>query len=109
MSLRTDYKGDIDTALALAKAAGVAIITDNLSTVTSEMQAAAAKGLTGFTVTLTVSFQPEDLRLEGNLWNAFTSGICEKLINEEIYNQEFTINLNTELQNETKVDLVFSF
>jgi hypothetical protein len=109
MTLRSDYGGALDTALLTAKAAGVTLITTNLATISTEMQNAAAQGKKTFTVTLVVSFQPDDLKLEGNLWSAYSSGVESQLIAEEVYSNEVSVTLNVSDTNQLQLDLNFTF
>ena len=111
MSLRTDYTGGLDTAFNSAIAAGNDFVTSvpNLAVISVAMAAAVVKGEKDFTYTGVVSFQPEDLRLEGPLWEAFKSGVLEGLASESILQTEVTITLNTSDQLTTKVDIAFSF
>lgn len=109
MSLRTTYSGALDTALALARTNGISSITTNLSTITTELSNAAAAGKKSFTVNIPVTFQPSDLRLKGKLWEAYKTGIEEKLSSEDIYGDEITVELNTSDTISTTVDLKFKF
>ena len=68
MSLRTDFTGALDTKLAEARQAGYDFIkVTNLASITSGMATAAAQGKKQFTLNYSVSYQPSDLRLLGNL------------------------------------------
>ena len=110
MSLRTGYTGATDAKLALARQAGYDfIIVTNLAQITTDMAAAAAQGKRKFTLNYTASFQPQDLRLEGPLWDAYQSGIYEGLTTEDIMQNEVTVVLNTSDTVSTSVDLVFDF
>jgi hypothetical protein len=110
MSLRTDYTGALDTKLAAARAAGLSFITvDNLADITTQMTAQANKGVKKFTLTFATTFQPDDLRLEGCLWEAYKSGILQGLAAEDIMGNEVGVELNTSDTVSTRVDLNFSF
>lgn len=110
MSLRTDYTGNYDVKVAEARAAGrTSILTDNLATITAAMATAATAGKSTFTVTITVGYQPQDIRTAGNLWYAYKSGIEEALSSEDIMSNEVTVSLNTSDQVTTQVDLDFTF
>jgi hypothetical protein len=110
MSLRTDYTGALDTKLAAARTAGFTFITvDNLADITTQMTAQADKGVKEFTLTYSLSFQPDDLRLGGCLWDAFKTGVIQGLASEDIMTNEVTVTLNTSDQVTTRVDLNFSF
>ena len=73
------------------------------------MAAAAAKGLQVFTHTWTISFQPQDIKLAGNLWEAYKSGIEEGLASQDIVGNEVTVALNLTDTVNVQVDLNFSF
>lgn len=110
MSLRTDFTGAYDTKVAEARAAGrTSIVTDNMAFITSEMATAAAAGNSTFTVTITVGYQPSDIRTAGNLWSAYKSGIEEALSSEDVMSNEVTVALNTTDAITTQVDLNFTF
>ena len=110
MSLRTDYTGSLDTKLAEARTTGrSSVLVDNLAYIQSEMAAASAKGLKKFTVTISIGYQPQDIRVGGNLWSAYQSGIQEALYSEDLMNNDVSIELNTTDTVETKADLVFTF
>jgi hypothetical protein len=110
MSLRTDFTGATDTALAAARAAGVTFIdTTNLAAITSAMAAAAAQGKRAFTLSYSVTYQTEDLKLLGPLWEAFETGITQALAVEDIMGNEVTVSLNTSDTVTTRVDLAFDF
>ena len=109
MTLRTDYGGALDTALASAKTAGIAFVTSNLSSISTSMQNAAVQGKKSFTITLPVTFQPDDLKLYGPLWYAYSSGVEYQLGVEEIYNNEVSVELNESDTNALQLDLSFSF
>ena len=110
MSLRTDYTGALDTKLAAARTAGNSFVTvDNLATITTEMASQANKGVKKFTLTYATTFQPDDLRLEGPLWEAYKSGILQGLSSEDIMGNEVTVELNTSDTVSTRVNLNFSF
>jgi uncharacterized lipoprotein NlpE involved in copper resistance len=110
MSLRTDYTGAIDTKLAAARTAGLSFVAvDNLADITTQMTVQADKGVKDFTLTFATTFQPDDLRLEGCLWEAYKSGIRQGLYAEDIMGNEVTVTLNTSDSVSTRVDLTFKF
>ena len=110
MSLRTDYTGSMDAKLAQARQAGHDFIkVTNLAQIVTDMAAAAAQGKKIFTLNYGASFQPEDLRLEGPLWDAYQSGISEGLTSEDIMQGEVAIALNTSDTVSTSIDLNFTF
>ena len=110
MSLRTDYTGTLDTKLAAARAAGLSFIAvDNLADITTQMAAQADKGVKKFTLTFATTYQPDDLRLEGCLWESYKSGISQGLSAEDIMGNEVEVELNTSDTVSTRVNLNFSF
>ena len=110
MSLRTDYTGTLDTKLAAARTAGFTFVTvDNLANITTDMATQANKGEKSFTLTYTTTFQPDDLRLNGCLWEAYKSGILQGLHSEDIMGNEVLVALNTDDSVSTRVNLTFSF
>lgn len=110
MSLRTTYTGSLDSKLAQARQAGYdAIMVTNLAFITTELTNAANKGLTEFDVTYTVSYQPNDIRLKGNLYDAYRTGILQAFASQDIMNQEVSVELDTSDSVITLVVLSFSF
>lgn len=110
MSLRTDYTGALDAKLAEARAAGRTwVLTTNLADISSSMAAAAASGVKAFTFTASASYQPNDLKLLGALWEAFKTGIEQGLAEEDLMGNELTVSLNTADASNTKVDVKFDF
>ena len=110
MSLRTDYTGALDTALASARAAGNTSVTvTNLAAIMAGMTAAAATGSKTFTVTLTATFQPVDLRSEGPLWLAYKSGILQGLASEDLMEGDVTVAIDLSDTVTTSVSLSFTF
>lgn len=112
MSLKTDYldgANGFTQKMNDAFVAGQGFVTTNLASLTTELQAAAAKGLKTFTVTLVTTFEPANLRLNGIHQQSYFAGIMNQLGAEEIYDYEVTLALNTSDQTTTSVDLKFSF
>ena len=110
MSLRTGYTGSMDAKLAQARQAGHDFIAvTNLAQITVDMAASAAQGKRTFTLNYSASFQPDDLRLEGPLWEAYQSGVSEGLTAEDIMQNEVSVVLNTSDTVSTSIDLVFNF
>ena len=110
MSLRTTYTGALNTKLVEARTSGRDfIIVTNLAAITTALNTNAAKGLTTFTVNLVLSYQTADLRLKGNLWEAYKTGLLEGLAQQDIMGNECipVINLSDSLI--TSVDLNFTF
>ena len=109
MSLRTDYTGALDTKLAQARQAGYDFVkVTNLAQLGVDMAAEAAKGVKTYTLNYGLSFQPEDLRLEGPLWEAFKSGVLEGFASEDIMGNEIAVVLNTSDTVSTSIDLNFT-
>jgi hypothetical protein len=110
MSLRTDFTGALDTKLEEARLAGNDFIAvTSLATLTAQMASAAASGLSTFTVNLTPTYQPTDLRLGGNLWSAYQSGVLGALAAEGIMGNEVTATLDTTDAVTLVMDLTFTF
>lgn len=110
MSLRTIYSGGIDVKLAEARTSGNdSILTTNLTNITTQMTAAANSGKKNFVVNIGVTYQPADLRLKGDLWEAYKSGIQAALAAQDIMMNEVAVSLNTSDQLNTSIDLTFSF
>lgn len=110
MSLRTSYTGALDTKLSEARTNGRDfILVTNLAFVTTEMTNAANQGKKTFTINLTLSYQPDDLRLNGPLWDAYKSGIEEAMFSEDVMGADVTVELNTSDTLTTSVDLNFTF
>jgi len=110
MSLRTDFTGAFDTKLAEARAAGLTFVTTtNLAAITAGMAVAAGQGKKQFTLNYSVSYQPSDLRLLGDLWRAFQTGITQGFASEDLMINEVTVKLNTADSLSTSVDLAFDF
>lgn len=112
MSLKTDYldgANGFNQKMKDAADAGAQWVIDNQATITTNLQANAAKGLKSFTITLTVTYEPNNLRLEGLHWQSFRAGVLKGLITEDIYDYECSVKLNTSDNIETKIDLVFDF
>jgi len=109
MTLRTDFTGLLDTKLQEAHDAGVTFIGTSNAIIATAMSNAAASGLKTFTVNLTPTFQPADLRLGGNLWYAYQSGILGAIAIEGIMGNEVTATLDTTDAVTLVMDLTFSF
>lgn len=110
MSLRTDFTGALDTKLAEARANGRNwVLVDNFADITTQMAAAAAKGQKQFTLTFGVTYQTDDLRLEGCLWDAYKSGIMEGLFSEDVMDNEVNVVLNTLDTVSLRINLEFTF
>jgi hypothetical protein len=110
MSLRTTFTGAYDTKVAQARQAGYdAILTTNLVALTAAMTGAANQGLSAFDYDYTASYQPTDLRLQGNLWEAYKTGTMQALASENIMFNEVTVSLDLSDSINTVVVLSFVF
>lgn len=110
MALRDTYRTALDAKLIEARDAGITWVSvTNLAAITAAMSAAAAQGKVNFTITLPVSYQPSDLRLNGKLLDAFKTGIYSALSDQNIMKNEVVANLNLGDQLTTQMDLVFTF
>ncbi len=110
MSLRTTYTGAYDTKVAQARLAGYdAILTTNLVSLTTAMTNAANQGLSTFAYNYIASYQPTDLRLKGNLWEAYRTGILQALASENIMFNEVAVTLDLSDSVNTTVVLSFIF
>jgi hypothetical protein len=110
MSLRTDYTGALDTALAAARTAGNTSVTvTSLVAIMTAMAAAAASGTKTFTVTIPTIFQPVDLRSEGPLWLAYKSGILQGLASEDLMEGDVEVAIDLSDTISTSVSLNFTF
>jgi hypothetical protein len=110
MSLRTTYTGAYDTKVAQARQAGYdAILVTNLVTLTTAMTNAANKGLSTFTYDYVASYQSTDLRLQGNLWEAYKTGTLQALASENIMFNEVSVSLDLSDSIDTLVVLSFVF
>lgn len=112
MSLKTDYlngpNGYTEQMLDVFDQ-GVAWVVSNTASISTELQAAAAKGLRSFTVKLPVAFEPANLRLLGNHWKSFQAGVVKGLSDQEVLSYECSVELNTEDSMTTYIDLEFTF
>ena len=112
MSLKTDYYSGVNgfnQKMNDVFVAGQGFVTSNAAALTNDLQAAAAKGLKAFTITILTSFEPANLRLEGTHMNTYFAGILNQLGTEEIYDYEASLALNTSDQTNTSVDFNFTF
>ena len=79
------------------------------ATLSTELASASAAGKESFTVSISVTHQPDTLKLENKYWDSFKAGIISALAVEGIYSYEVTLTLNTDDTQNTKVDFAFSF
>lgn len=112
MSLKTDfYDGStgFNEQMNDVFDQGVAFVAASMTTLQSELQSAASKGLKTFKVTIATSFEPQNLRLKGFHLKSYLAGITAALAEEDVYSYERTPTLNTEDTMETKIDFNFTF
>lgn len=112
MTLKTDYfdgATGLHTQMNDVFDAGVAFVTANLASLTTELQSAAAKGVTTFTVNITTTDEPANLRLNGLYLQTYLNGIAHELANQDIYGDEVSLSLNTSQTTETSIDFNFTF
>jgi hypothetical protein len=110
MSLRTDYTGALDVALAAARVSGKDSIDNNLVAISAAIAAEAARGIKAFTYNAALSgISATDARLEGPLWDAYRSGILAAFATQDIMVNEVAIELNTTDISITTVNINFTF
>lgn len=112
MSLKTDFldgANGFTQQMAGVFTAGQAFVTANLTTLQTQLQAAAAKGQLQFTVNVVTTQEPASLRLNGIYLDTYLAGIKHQLMSEEIYDYEVTLSLNTSDTTTTSIDFAFSF
>ena len=112
MSLKTDfYDGStgFNTQMNDVFDQGEAFVAASMSTLTTELQANAAKGLKAFKITITTTFEPANLRLKGFHLKSYLAGITSGLAAQDVYSYECIPTLNTEDTMETKIDFNFTF
>lgn len=88
---------------------GVALVTANLSSLQTQIRAAALQGKMVFTISMEVSYQISNLKLKGPHYLSFVAGVYAGLQAQAIYDYEVTATLNTCDSSATKLDLVFDF
>ena len=110
MTLKTDYTGALNTALTDAFTNGTALVTANLTTLSSGLTAAAANGQSVFTVFVTTAYLPEALKLNGTLLKAYLAGVYAGLTAQGIYHTyEVTLSLDTSTVGTNKIKFSFTF
>ena len=111
MTLRTDYnlQTQMDTVFDL----GVALIQPTPSAtytiISNELIAAAAAGKEVFTVNIAHNAINDNLELKGTYWDSYKAGLAFALASEDIYDYQFTIELNTASTGVASIDINFSF
>jgi hypothetical protein len=112
MSLKTDYlDGANGFTMQMADVfdQGKSFVATNVAALTSALQTAASKGQKKFVVTVETTFEPANLRLNGLHLQTYLAGIQTALADQDIYNYEVTLALNTALTTTTSIDFNFSF
>lgn len=112
MSLKTDFldgSNGFTQQMADVFAQGKSFVVSNSATLTSALQTAASKGQRKFTVTIETTFEPANLRLNGLHLQTYLAGIQAALADEDVYNYEVSLALNTSLTTTTSIDFTFSF
>ena len=112
MTLKTDYfdgASGFTAQMAGVFALGEAFVVTNSATLTTELQTAASKGLKAFVINIITSDEPANLRLNGIHLDTYLAGIEAQLAQEDIYNYEVTLSLNTSDATDTSIDFTFSF
>jgi hypothetical protein len=110
MTLRTDYTDAFDVVMNAARQAGNDfILVTSLAAIQAELGTNSASGNKTFTITLTPSYDPVDLKLLGPKWLAFKSGIEEALYSEDIISSEVSVVENCSDVSTFRVDLNFTF
>lgn len=73
------------------------------------MTNAANQGLSLFSYNYIASYQPTDLRLKGNLWEAYRTGILQALASENIMFNEVAVTIDLSDSIITTIVLSFIF
>jgi len=118
MSLREDYSGvctgGFHNDMATVFQAGVDYVgtaaTPGVaySALSTALNTSASAGTKIFTVTIDVTFEPDNLKLNGIHQKTFFDGILDALNHEGIYSDYVTLALNTSDTLTTKIDFNFS-
>ena len=112
MTLKTDFfdgATGIHTQMNDVFDSGVAFVTANLATLTSEMTSQASKGVTTFTLSIVTTDEPVNLRLNGLYLQHYTAGIISQMAAEDIYSHEVAVSLNIGDISTTSMDFNFTF
>lgn len=110
MTLKTDY---FDGATGFHSQmndvfdAGVAWISTNLATISTDLQTAAAAGKTSFSLSYPASPASDaNLALEGTYMNAFLAGILSGFADQDIYSYEVSASVD---DSSTPYNITLSF
>lgn len=109
MTLRSDFSSAHTTALINARDAGIALITTNLASIASQMNVFALQGKASFTISLQVTYQPDDIRAVALLKSAYESGVLSKLFAEDMFENEITLTWDTSDATDLYLDIAFAF
>jgi hypothetical protein len=112
MSLKTDYLAgstSITTKMDEAFVAGVTFIQTNRASLSSALAANAAAGKKVFEHRILVTLNVEYLRDTGLYRQCFFAGIKQELAEEDIFDFEVSLSLDTSQATSTKVIFNFTF
>lgn len=111
MSLKTDY--NLQTAMNSVYDLGAALIvstpTAAYTKLSSDLAVAAAAGKKEFTVNVNHNADNTNLELKGTYWQTYRAGVISSLANEDIYDYEVSVSLNTTTTGVATIDLIFTF
>ena len=111
MSLKTDFSegpAGLRQKMQDVFDAGVAFIVANLALFSAELKDEAGMGVSTFTFTLETTFEPANLRLKGTHMETYFAGLKKGLADEEIYDYEVEVALNTSDTNQLQIDFNFT-
>ena len=111
MSFKSDYLEGVTGLTQKMQAvfdAGDAWVVSNATAISTELKNQAAKGVSSFTLTLDVGFEPNNLKLKGMHMQTFFAGIQKAMADEEIYDYEVAPALNESDNTQLRIDLVFT-
>ena len=109
MSLRTDFTGGLDTAINAAIAAGIAFGTTNQASISTALTNAAALGQTTVTFSANEAHNAAGMALEGNIWNAYKSGLINYFADQDIMYSEVAFTIATVDGSTNQVTVTFTF
>lgn len=111
MTLKTDYNIDtqMNSVFDLGKSLIVNTPTASFTVVQAALQAAALRGETEFTVNLAHNANNASLELQGRYYETYAAGVIASLSEEDVYDYEVTISLNTTIAGTATLDLQFNF
>ncbi len=112
MTLKTDYSIDSDMNavfdLGLAHISSVGP-TPTYTTISTALGIAAGRGETSFTINVVHNADNASLELQGRYFSTYSAGLLAALAEEDIYNYEASVVLNTDVAGAASIDLVFNF